>query len=611
MFPRFTKLRLPPKPLVYFIILLAFALRIYQLNSQSFWADEAISAYSASVPVPLFFTGLPPDQSAGYYFLLQNWIRVAGDVDFSIRYMSVFFGTLAVALLFVLGQRLFSMRIALIGAFLAALNPFAVYYSQEARPYSVVLAFGTAAIYWFVRAYAQPDTRRLWVAHSLTLAGTLYTHYYAFALPLTEGVWLIAERGGRTRAVFTRWLASMVGVGILYLPWLPLMRVLIPRSWPGPIDPITFPEEVWANFLAGATMPPEALPVLFFFAAVLLVIGINVTRTHWQGRFLTTLLILPFVAVLAFLTARGNGLFTKYLTILLPAFILLIAVGFEKLAGLKWPLTIVGLALYSGLAIVSLQNYFFDVHYSRPNWRDAALWIANQEQPGDVILFDGADPTVEFKRYYHGPLKPHTVPGMRSDAPDERATARMSPLVPNASRVWLVLFLNTPGRAEEWLNSHGFQGDYEDFAGVYVLPYLFSVQLTPPHPPADITSQVDINLINYRVGMARAGDYLPLALTWRKGEAGVDTALQASVRLVDAKGNVIVALDRSPRDGFRPTFTWKPGESVEDRYALLVPKQTVPGEYSLRALLYDPSSGTPQLDATLGPVVVGAAGSDK
>jgi mannosyltransferase len=585
---------------------------MFQLNSQSFWADEALSAYSASVPVPELFTGLPPDHTPGYFLMLQNWMRVAGDVDFSIRFFSVFFGTVGVALVFTLGHRMFTTRVAFLASFLAAVNPFAVYYSQEARMYSLVLALVTAALYWFVRAHIQPQRRAPWIAHTVALAAALYTHYYAFALPLAEGVSLLSERASRTRVMLTRWLLSIVGAGILFLPWTPLMpRLFLPRTWPGPIDPTTFPAVVWANFLAGATMPEDALPVLYIAAAVLLACGLYTARKGWQGRLLITLLFVPFVAVLTLLTARRNGIFSRYLIILLPAFILLIAVGLERVARIRPALTWGGLTLCGALSIVSLQNYYFDVHYSRPDWRDAAQWLAAQEQPGDVILFDGADPTVEFKRYYRGHLHPRTVPGMRKDAPEARATARMSPLVPGATRVWLVLFFNPPGRAEEWLNAHGFQGDYEDFAGIYVFPYLFSVQLSPARPPARIVSAGEIELLDYRVGVARAGDYLPLALTWRKGPGTLNNEYQASIRLVDAQGNVIVALDRPPRDGFHPTSAWKPGETVVDRYTLLVPDKTQPGEYSLSALLYDPSNGAPHLDATLGTILIGAPGSAK
>jgi mannosyltransferase len=594
------------------LLLLAFALRMFQLNAQSFTSDESLSAYSASVPVPLLFTGLPPDHTPGYFFLLQNWMRVAGDVDFSIRFLSVFFGTLSVALVFVLGQRLFSMRVGAIAAFLATVNPFAVYYSQEARMYSQVLAFGTAALYWFARAYAQPQRRMFWTAHAVALAGALYTHYYAFSLPLTEGVWLVAERAGRTRAMLTRWLLSIAGAGILFLPWAPLMpRLFIPRTWPGPIDPTSFPAQVWAVFLAGATMPNDAMPALFLAAAGLLAYSILIARKSWQGRLLITLLFVPLVTALALLAARRNGLFVRYLTILLPGFILLIALGLERAARMRPPLSYAGIALCSVLAVLSLQNYYFDGHYSRPDWRDAARWLTARAQPGDVILFDGADPTVEFKRYYQGQVTYATVPGLRNDAPEARVAARMTPLISGAARVWLVLFFNSPGRVEEWLNAQGFQGDYEDFDGVYVFPYLISVQLPAPLAPAQIHSGGEIELVNYRVGVARAGEFLPLMLTWRKGQRALDTDYQVSLRLVDSEGKVIVALDRAPRDGFHPTSTWRPGETFEDHYALLVPDKVAPGKYSLTVLLYDSSSGAAHLDATLGTIQVAGPGSGK
>jgi len=91
---------------VLLIPLLAFVLRVYYLNAQSLWYDEGLSVHLASLPLAETIaqsavTDHPPLHAA----LLNLWMGFAGSGEFSVRFVSVFFGTLVVALTYALGQR--------------------------------------------------------------------------------------------------------------------------------------------------------------------------------------------------------------------------------------------------------------------------------------------------------------------------------------------------------------------------------------------------------------------------------------------------------------------------------------------------------------------------
>ena len=64
----------------------------------------------------------------------------------------VLFGVLAVPLTYILGRRLLGTMVGLVGALLVAISPHLVWYSQEAKMYSAVLALGLLAIYALRRA---------------------------------------------------------------------------------------------------------------------------------------------------------------------------------------------------------------------------------------------------------------------------------------------------------------------------------------------------------------------------------------------------------------------------------------------------------------------------
>jgi uncharacterized membrane protein len=65
-----------------------------------------------------------------YFLLLQRWIELGGASEFSVRYVSVFVGTLVTPLLFLLAKHLGNSVVGIFAAFFVALSPLQVYYSQ-------------------------------------------------------------------------------------------------------------------------------------------------------------------------------------------------------------------------------------------------------------------------------------------------------------------------------------------------------------------------------------------------------------------------------------------------------------------------------------------------
>src|SRR5207245_2897434 len=84
----------------------------------------------------------------------------------------------------------FSERAALIAAALAAVNPYLVWYSQEARSYSLLVLLSALSLLLFARALREP-TRRAFVAWGVVSALAVFTHYFAVFLLVPEAAWLI------------------------------------------------------------------------------------------------------------------------------------------------------------------------------------------------------------------------------------------------------------------------------------------------------------------------------------------------------------------------------------------------------------------------------------
>ena len=97
------------------LLMLALAIRLYRIDAQSLWVDEGNSVAIAQRSLIRIAQYASHDiHPPLYYWTLHPWVRLTGLTVFAVRALSAFYGTLVVALTYVLGRRWFGARAALI-----------------------------------------------------------------------------------------------------------------------------------------------------------------------------------------------------------------------------------------------------------------------------------------------------------------------------------------------------------------------------------------------------------------------------------------------------------------------------------------------------------------
>jgi hypothetical protein len=174
------------------LVLLASLIRILVIDNQSLWADEALTAYETRLPfgsminVVLHVETTPPL----YFVSVWVWSHALGTGDAALRSLSALAGIAVVPIAYLAGRELASRRAGVIGAAFVTVNPFLIWYSQEARAYMLMVALSGASFLWFARARREPSTRNLgWWAVCSALA--LLTHFFAGFLVAPEALWLL------------------------------------------------------------------------------------------------------------------------------------------------------------------------------------------------------------------------------------------------------------------------------------------------------------------------------------------------------------------------------------------------------------------------------------
>jgi hypothetical protein len=178
----------------------AALLRFATLGVQSYHHDEIVTAsrilrsdFGHAMNAVGFSESAPPL----YYALAWVWTQVTGTGEFGLRSLSALAGVATVPVVFLIGIELRGRRAGLMAAALVAVNPMLLWYSQEARAYSLLALLCAVSLLFCVRALRNGRRRdfTLWgVASALALA----THYFAIFPLIAETVLLLRRRGLRT-----------------------------------------------------------------------------------------------------------------------------------------------------------------------------------------------------------------------------------------------------------------------------------------------------------------------------------------------------------------------------------------------------------------------------
>jgi hypothetical protein len=403
------------------IVALAAALRVLHIGAQSLWIDEYFTLEVAT-PKP----GYPLWQLLRYnihgplHAFVVAMFRLVSGGDGWLRFPSAIAGTATIPLLFVWMRPRFGARAALWGAFLLAINPLHVHYSQEIRNYAFAVFFVMAGAVGVDRFLAQA-TRSRAAALAVAVAASVLSNFSATFSFVVHALSYF-KRGGVSRATVARWAGVTILVIVLISPWIyrlstyvDLGRLATPIR-PGELDAAerlrgdtTFRIEAipYAAFAysVGFTLGPSLrelhdvtslggvlvrhgaviawVGVLF---GVLVVLGITRgARTHGRWAIVEPLLYvgIPLLATLVLNWQNAKAFNVRYVLVGLPMYLSLIAVGIASLrGGREW----VAAFFVAATCAASLWNYYQDPSYAKEDVRDAVRAVEARIAPGECIF---------------------------------------------------------------------------------------------------------------------------------------------------------------------------------------------------------------------------------
>lgn len=326
------------------VVIAGVALRF--LTTSHLWLDEALTVNISHLPVgeipdALRRDGLPPL----YYWMLHGWMSVFGDSDAAVRALAGVCSVVTLPLAYLAGRRLGGRDVGILALVVFALNPFAIRYATEARMYALVMLLVLAGFLLVDRALEQPRIATLIGIGGVT-ALLLYAHYWSMWLLGAVATLLVVvawrDRAGDRGRAARRILVAMALGGLAFVPWLPTFLEQAQHTatpWAPPPRPTQILAYVFVDFGGGPL--PEGLilgtPILVGLF-VLGLFGVSRGRTRLeldlrtvppaQGIAGVTVLALGYGAIASVI--GGAAFATRYASIILPLFLLVVAVGLRR-----------------------------------------------------------------------------------------------------------------------------------------------------------------------------------------------------------------------------------------------------------------------------------------
>lgn len=436
-----------------------------QLGRESLFMDEIRQvSYYGNTPVQIIADAASQQQPPLDYWLGHLVFKFSNS-DFAARLPAALFGIGSVLLLVLLTRRVCEWPFALLAGLLMALSPFHIYYSQEARPYSIALFFLLALILILdhIRRNRVLGSGQGVMLFGITLlflcSRTLFplcvfAACFLYCLrPVLSGI--KGNNPERTQLHFDiKVLAVLLLAFVVYLPIL--VNILstsgsyLDKQGSEALGVLAALQNIsllplWRSF--SAQFEPVAIPVLLAgCAAFPLAIKMAEGRKRQSLALVLFLaVVIPVLNISVFSLGSSSEFRPPYAIYLLPLWLVLALFTCES--AWKWLQADRGRILpkllfaLSGLVIVVLMTAAALESrgiQKKTDWRALSAYVRSNLDNNHLLLFDSLSNISEWKPYFYGFLR-YTYGGM-SSSPVRSLTSGVNRTLDLAHQPVLILF---------------------------------------------------------------------------------------------------------------------------------------------------------------------------
>lgn len=445
-------------------------LRFYNLGFNSLWLDEAVTYYYANLPFGQLWDSIRngSEFNPPLFYVVESFMVYFGKDEQLLRLIPAIAGIVTIPVFYVLGKEFSDSNCGIVAAALVTFSSFLIYYSQEARAYSLLLLFVALSV-----VFSLMGTKRgrilHWALFGLVSGLGFWTHFYSAIVFGVLIIWGIFAMSIRKEDKWKIGRSISCSIVTFILVTLPLVLVTVELFLVRTSSPPTFG-------LQGLTVVYRAFSDLSGFniaATVLFVIlfGIGLLWSLYEERMKGLFLAFSIVAILlvSYYLSFHMPFQTRFLIIMIPFYFLGIAYSSRAFCHIARNNLVIYL-LIAGIFLVNIPTLstLYSVQ-TKENWRDFSREFEQYTKDGDVVVLLPSYMQQPLDFYYNS-TRDHTNESGASNVrdleklKDEHAGKRVFIIMTGD-----ILAVEPSGESVEWLKQHCvFMGQWNGI-------YLFSV----------------------------------------------------------------------------------------------------------------------------------------
>ena len=284
--------------LVISLISLGLLLRLPSLRL-GLWRDEGITYFDVlptnlgEVVARIIHSESNPPL---FYLIMDRWVRWFGSGEVVFKIPAFIFGLLLIPAVYFLGREVSDRRVGLIAAAITAVAPEAIYYSQEARPYTLAALLCCLVVFLYCKAITSTEHQTWYLLWFVICAEMLlYVQYTGLLLigSLVIITWCLWWHD-RSSVKLVPFAIAFAIIFLLFIPWLPIFLSHLQAGTPWTIkEPWLTRAKVFYQNVGYYTLPlPDALKVkpllkileIAMSGLVLLVFGLVVRQLLYRTQ---------------------------------------------------------------------------------------------------------------------------------------------------------------------------------------------------------------------------------------------------------------------------------------------------------------------------------------
>ncbi|MBD3170705.1 MAG: hypothetical protein GF307_14600 [candidate division Zixibacteria bacterium] len=329
----------------YVLIPISIVLLFYRLQYPAMWGDEFYTLKVIRFTIPELVETLRGDYHPPLYFILTKWwCSLFGFTDIGMRSLSSLFGLLGIVVSLIIYRRYYTELSYWFISFLIVIHPTLVLYFRMGRYYSMLYLLSSIS-YLFLFEILKTGRKTGWFTYALYAFFSimlLYTSNMGWFVLFSQVLWMLfIDKPGKKKPV----IVTFAVIGVAYLPWLGTLLKQIGMSR-GAL-PYDFASNSLLDILSKALYP------LYSFT-------ISETIYPW-----TYYLVIPLVIILLwrfgrllYSSEKRKWLFTFFITIIIPVFMLLVVseLLLQRLSFIFFPARLIFFVLFVPPLIAGLLD---------------------------------------------------------------------------------------------------------------------------------------------------------------------------------------------------------------------------------------------------------------